>query len=111
MQLDSEQQQGVLILKPSGRLDSNTAQQFEKDLLAQLDNNPQVVLDLAGLDYVSSAGLRVLLIAAKQVKQKAGSLALCALQDSIRQVFEISGFLSILTVCDSREEALSKVAN
>ncbi len=111
MQLDSEQQQGVLILKPCGRLDSNTAQQFEKDLLAQLDNNPQVVLDLAGLDYVSSAGLRVLLIAAKQVKQKAGSLALCALQDSIRQVFEISGFLSILTVCDSREEALSKVAN
>ena len=111
MQLDREQQHGVLILKPSGRLDSNTAQQFEKDLLAQLDNNPHVVLDLAGLNYISSAGLRVLLIAAKQVKQKAGRLALCDLQDSIRQVFEISGFLSILTVCDSCEEAMARVTN
>ncbi len=109
MELNHELAQEALILKPAGRLDSNTAQAFEKALLEQLQAHPRVVLDLSGLDYVSSAGLRVLLIAAKQVKQSAGKLALCALQPAIHQVFEMSGFLTILTVCDARDEALARV--
>ena len=66
-----------------------------------------MVLDLARLDYISSAGLRVVLLLAKKLKQAGGALALCDIQPSVREVFEISGFLAILTVCDTRAQAVA----
>lgn len=98
--------QGVLIA-PSGRLDSNTALDFEKNLLARLDSATSLVLDLDDLEYISSAGLRVILMAAKKIRQGQGRMIICALRPHIREVFEISGFMAIFEVHNDRAGALA----
>ena len=95
----------ALLMTLEGKLNSVNAVQIEADILAQITRGAhQVLLDLTALDYISSAGLRVLLIAAKRLHQCGGLLVLCGLQSQIREVLDISGFLSILTVADSREQ-------
>ncbi|HZU64181.1 MAG TPA: STAS domain-containing protein [Novosphingobium sp.] len=93
-------------LSLSGRLDSATANDLEQVLLPLFAAPaPTVLVDFAGLGYISSAGLRVVLMAAKRAKQAGGRLMLCGLSSAVREVFEISGFLKILEVSDSRAEA------
>lgn len=93
-------------LSLSGRLDSTTRAQFEPQAteLASQDG-VFLVLDCANLDYVASAGLRVFLMAAKRVQQHGGRMVVSGLQPSVREVFEISGFLKILTVVDDAAAA------
>lgn len=88
-----------------GRLDSATAGDLEQVLLPLFAGGVAVVVDFAELAYISSAGLRVVLMAAKRAKQAGGRLMLCSLSSVVREVFEISGFLKILDTCDSREVA------
>ena len=64
------------------------------------------MIDLSRLDYVSSAGLRVFLVAAKRMRSKDGKIALCSLQDHVQQVFDLSGFSSILSIYASREDGI-----
>lgn len=94
----------------NGRLDSATASSFEKPL-QELFNLPasRVLMDFSALDYISSAGLRVVLMAAKRAKQSQGALVLCCLQQQVRDVFEISGFLRILDVAEDAEAALQRL--
>jgi stage II sporulation protein AA (anti-sigma F factor antagonist) len=66
----------------------------------------RLVIDLAQLDYVSSSGLRVFLLAAKRLQATNGKLTLCGLQDHIQQVFDLAGFSSILSIYGSRDEAI-----
>ena len=66
-----------------------------------------LVLDLAGLDYVSSAGLRVLLKAAKEARAAGSRFALAGLRPAVREVFEVSGFFAVLTAYPTRAEALA----
>ncbi|GAB4174481.1 MAG: STAS domain-containing protein [Thalassobaculales bacterium] len=99
MQVGQTKQGAVLILTPQGRLDSQTSKSFEEKLLGLVDAGERaVVLDFAQLSYISSAGLRVLLMATKKQKTAGGRLAVCALSDNIREVFEISGFSAILDI-------------
>lgn len=108
LEITLETENAVQVLKMIGRLDSNTSPQLEKDLLGRVnEGGAQLVVDFTQLDYISSAGLRVLLMAAKRSKQTNGKLALCCLKDHIREVFEISGFFGILTICPSRAEAVA----
>jgi stage II sporulation protein AA (anti-sigma F factor antagonist) len=101
----------VLVLMPEGRLDSSNVAAAEADFFAHLDRGPtKVVIDLERLNYISSAGLRLVLMAAKRLKHAGGKLALCGMQPQIREVFEISGFVSILTVVESRQDAEAAVA-
>lgn len=82
-----------------GRLDTTTAADAEKALLALLVNDVNTIeVNMSALDYVSSAGLRVLLLAAKAAKAKGGKLILTALKPQILEVIKISGFDRILTV-------------
>lgn len=98
----------VLILQPEGQINSANAAALESDLMAQFDKGEhKMVLDLARLDYISSAGLRVVLLLAKKLKQAGGALALCDIQPGVREVFEISGFLAILAVYDTRAQAVA----
>lgn len=109
MSITAERDGNTLVLQLQGRLDSTSSAAAEAEILGHLDAGPShVVLDFGKLDYISSAGLRVVLIAAKRVKQSGGTMVLCALQPHIREVFEISGFLSILTVADDRAGALAQ---
>jgi len=109
--IDATEQEGALVLSFRGRLDSGNSNDAEAIILDKLQNGAQrIVFDMSGLEYISSAGLRVVLTAAKRLKQVGGRMALCGMRPTVREVFSISGFLSFLVVCDSESEALSKVA-
>ena len=94
------------LLALEGRLDSNTSETLAQQLNETMDSGQhKLIVDFSQLAYISSAGLRVLLMTAKRVKTSKGALILCGMQDHIRDVFEISGFLQILTVTATQQEA------
>jgi anti-sigma B factor antagonist len=98
------------IFKLNGRLDSNTATGFEQKLFECIENGTQrLILDFQDLDYISSAGLRVILKATKNLKNSQGKLVLCAMQDYVKEVFEISGFDSFLPITATLDDALRSV--
>ena len=91
-----------------GQINSANAAGVEVKLLDVVDRGARLlVLDFAALDYISSAGLRLVLVLAKRLAQDGGRLVLCAMQPHVREVFDISGFLSILDVRATREDALA----
>ncbi|MBI1208349.1 MAG: anti-sigma factor antagonist [Azospirillum sp.] len=99
---------GTVVIEARGRLDSNTARSFEEKLLGAIaPADPVMVVDCSQLDYVSSAGLRVLLMAAKRVKAAKGRLALCGLKPHVQEVFDVSGFSSIFVIHPNRAAALA----
>jgi anti-anti-sigma factor len=98
----------VLILKPNGRLDSQSAPEFEIVINQKLATARQVILDLADVPYVSSAGLRVVLLAAKRVAQSEGRFALASLKPEIFSVFRISGVTHVLKIFATPEAALAE---
>ena len=81
----------------SGRLDTTTAPELEAELKASLDNVAHLVLDFSDLEYISSSGLRVLL-AAQKVMSRQGDMTIQHVNDSIMEVFEITGFSDLLTI-------------
>lgn len=106
LQIQSERDGDTLILVPEGRIDSSNASEFEREMNAHIDSGDvHIVVDFSRLSFISSSGMRVLLIAAKRVR-RGGKLVLCSMRDSIREIFSISGFDAIITVVKSREEAL-----
>ncbi|MBV6274065.1 STAS domain-containing protein [Alcaligenaceae bacterium CGII-47] len=111
MSLPSEKIGDVLVVSLAGQVNSANASELEAELLAWVERGERLcVLDLVQLDYISSAGLRVILMLAKRLKQNSGLLVLCALQPQVREVFDISGFLAILTVVDNRTAAISHLS-
>jgi anti-sigma B factor antagonist len=107
MEISQRTEGEAKILEVEGRLDSNTAPEFEETLFQAIRNGSRkVVIDCGALAYISSAGLRVILKAAKDMKRSEGRLVLCALQDYVREVFEISGFDSFLPIVPSVDDAM-----
>lgn len=106
MIITEERKDKVLVLAVEGRLDSSTSAQLEKKLLAVMDSGETyLILDFASMDYISSAGLRVLLMAAKRIGKAEGKLVLAALSANVKEVFDITGFTDIFIIAESREEA------
>ena len=98
------------VFKLNGRLDSNTAMGFEQKLFECIeDGNQRLILDFKDLDYISSAGLRVILKATKNLKNVDGKLVLCAMQDYVKEVFEISGFDSFLPIVPTFDDAVKTI--
>lgn len=111
MEILEERDGSVIIMKPRGRLDGAAAKSAEDRLTAALGSGePRLAIDMTGLEYISSAGLRVLLLLAKQVQQQNGKLALFGLVPNVREVFRVSGFDTILSIRDDRAAALAAVA-
>lgn len=109
MNLTFESTGPVFVVDLFGRLDSANAANVEQDLLGRLaQESGGVVIDFARLDYISSAGLRIVLVVAKRMKQAGRKLVLTGFQPNIRDVFEISGFLNILDVAPSRADAIAR---
>jgi anti-anti-sigma factor len=107
MTLDQETRNGIEIIRIKGRLDSATSPELERLVLERLETPcERMVLDLTDLDYVSSAGLRVILLAGKQLRARHGKLVLVGLRDVVRDVFEMSGFLALFPVTATMAEAL-----
>ena len=102
---------GALVVAPAGRLDSTTSETFEHALATALDGGTRrLVIDFSGVSYISSVGLRVLLVVAKRLKSDRGALVLCGLGDAVRQVFDLAGFLPLFTVEPTRESAVKRAA-
>ena len=98
---------GVAVVDVEGNLDTNTAPEAQEHLDALQDDGVQKILvNFADLDYISSAGLRVLLATAKRMGATGGSLRICGLNETVNEVFEISGFSVILNVFGTEAEAL-----
>ena len=111
MDLAFARENGILIASPQGRLDGSNAQEFQGDLSGAVDSNDRgVVLDLGQLSYISSAGLRVILITTKALQRQDTELAVCSLTESIREVFAISGFDKIIKVWPSQPDAIASFA-
>jgi len=109
MEVVEKRQEGICILGLLGRLDSNTSPEFEKKIFEVIDDGTKsVVVDFASLDYISSAGLRVLLKAAKELKRSEGKIVLCSMKDYIKEVFEIAGFVALFPITSSVGEAVKK---
>lgn len=99
-----------LVVIPRKRLDTNNSPEVEETITEKIqDGEEKVVFDLGRTDYVSSAGLRVILVTAKLLKLKNGKMALCNANDQILEVLEISGFHSIVKHLDSLDEAVTFV--
>ena len=97
MEIVKKQENASLKLEVIGRLDTTTAPQLETEIKNGLDGITELTLDFAKLEYVSSAGLRVLL-AAQKIMNKQGKMVIKNVCDDINEVFEITGFSDILTV-------------
>ena len=100
MEIVVEIQDGITIYRLKGRLDTNTSPELEIRLLQAISDGLQhMVINFKDLEYVSSAGIRVILKTIKAIKSKNGLIMLCCMQDYVKEVFEISGvdFFSPIT--------------
>lgn len=107
MEIIQEKVNDVAIVEIKGRLEVTTASDLEQVFTKLLsENQNKVLVECRELEYISSAGLRVLLNAAKQYNKVSGQIMLAGLSQNVKQVFEISGFTSIFPIYATRDEAL-----
>ena len=98
MTINKTAEDGKLTVVLEGRLDTFTAPDLEKELGESLEGIKDVVLDLKGLEYISSAGLRVLLSTQKKMNETEGTMVVRNINDIVKEVFEVTGFDDILTI-------------
>ena len=98
----------ALVVGVRGRLDSTTSSQLEQELLSRIATAERcIVLDCSQLTYITSAGLRAVLVAAKKLKNLDGTLVLCSLNESVWKVFDLAGFTRILSIRPTLQDALA----
>ncbi len=98
MQIEKEKQEKMLILKMSGRLETSTAPKLQEVVEKELEEVTELRLDMKNLEYVSSAGLRVLLAASKKMKAKNAVMTVYNVNEEVMEVFKITGFNEILSI-------------
>ncbi len=107
MNITTTEVEGITIAAFEGNLDTNTAPDAEERLGELLEKGvTKILVDFTTLDYISSAGLRVLLVTTKRLGGTGGSMRICGLNETVDEVFEISGFSTIFSVFGTRDEAL-----
>ncbi len=114
MNVSSRRFANAVVLRVAGRLDQDTCVGFTTDLMKVVDvaagDGGAVVLDLSGLEYVSSAGLRCFMLASRQAKTHHARIAVAALQPMVSEIFEISHFNLVFQVFPTVREALGAVS-
>jgi anti-anti-sigma factor len=109
MEITEAKEGAFLVLVVAGRLDANTAGEFEEECKRRIAaGEKRLVVDLAGLEYISSAGLRSILAVAKLLKPLGGDLAFCGISGIVAEVFAMSGFAKLLPVFATRAEAVAR---
>jgi len=108
MEVKEEQVGGVTVLQVKGRLDSATSPMLGERLTAVLEAaKARVLVDFSQLEYISSAGFRILLQAAKRAEQNTAKLVLCGVSGKVRQLFDLGGFLDLFSITATREEGVA----
>jgi anti-sigma B factor antagonist len=111
MEIIQKEDNGIVFVTIKGRLDADSALEAEKTVENALEGNvDRMLFDLGALDYLSSAGLRVLLSAAKEIKRRDGKIVLCSLTEFVKEIFEVSGFESLIPIEDSVESGVKVLA-
>jgi len=112
MKLTTETKNGVPVLSPRGRIDHQTSDEFREALMSRIEG-PEgampLVVSFAGVDYINSEGLRVLLFVSQRLAKMKGTLVLCEMKEHIREIFKISGFDKALPVTDTEADALKQL--
>jgi len=107
MQISRSTDRGIDILSLDGRFDAHCAADVEQELNQAISQGARkLLLDMDKVEYISSAGLRVLLATAKTLQKDNGEIRLCCLKPYVKEVFDIAGFTQIFTVSDTRQEAI-----
>jgi anti-anti-sigma factor len=113
--ITERQEPAALVVAPVGRVDMQSADTLRGYLMPRVEacglSGETLVLDFAGIDYISSAGLRVLMLAAKKAKAAGGTLSVAAMQPVVREIFEISRFDKILPCFGDVEAALAAASS
>ena len=110
MEITINMEDKAAVVSAHGRITATTAPEFEKGLAAPLDKGQRIlIVDMSGVGYISSAGLRIILQTAKKLKAQQGDLLLASLQSTVKEIFEMSGFLSIFKTFDTVENALDHI--
>lgn len=108
MDLRDEKVGGATVVEVKGRIDSTTAPALGERLTTNLEApKVRLVLDLSRLEYISSAGFRVLLLAAKRAEEAGSRFVLCGVSGKVRQLFDIGGFLDLFVISGSRDEGIA----
>jgi len=111
MEFQTRTENNAIVIAISGRLDTVTAPECEKKIRELIDGrNSKFVVDFDQLDYISSAGLRALLLMAKLLKEKDGEVCLANVKGNVRSVFDMSGFIAIFKMEDSVKAAVDALA-
>lgn len=112
MEVRRTEQNGITLLSLHGRFDAAAAPDAEstfRDLINDLPD--RVVLDLADVEYISSGGLRVIIMLAKALEKSGGELRLCSLSPFVSEVFELTNLGKRYVLCETRDEAVASLAN
>jgi anti-anti-sigma factor len=108
MEIQIKEVNGINVLEFTGNLDTNTAPEAENQINDLLDSGvSQILVNFENLNYISSAGLRVLLATAKKMMTSGGTLKICSLNKTVQEVFDISGFSTILSLAANETDALA----
>ncbi|MEO3389459.1 STAS domain-containing protein [Mesorhizobium sp. CAU 1741] len=108
MNIAESRQDGNLIIAPIGRIDTATSSEFDRHLGSVIDRgDTRLIIDLNGLEYISSTGLSAFLTAAKKIRAAGGRMALAGMNSRIRLVFEMSGFLRLFPVFPNVDAAIA----
>ena len=108
MDLQQESVGDVTVLAITGRVDSTTAPVLQEHLISVVDApQARVLVDFSRLDYISSAGFRVLLLSAKRSESTGSRLVLCGLSSKVHQLFDLGGFLDLFSITATRDEGIT----
>ena len=105
VEIAEQREDGILVLRPVGRLNNDSSPDFQARLLAWVDSNDAVVIDLGSVEYISSAGLRALMMASRRAKARGGRIAVAALSPLVNEVFTISRFDQVVQVFETAADA------
>ena len=110
MQVTTERQYGVLTVHVSGRIDAGSASEFEETVRTAIEDGDRlVIMDFENLLFISSSGLRVVLMTAKSLRGRDAAFALCSLSGALLDVFRMSGFDKIIAIHPTRADALASL--
>lgn len=105
--ISSTKNQDSLVVTLDGRIDANSAKELEQQCLSWIDEGEKkLIMDFSAVNFISSAGLRVILLIAKKLEPVQGKVKLCGLNATLNDVFEISGFSKLFDIVPSVAEAL-----
>jgi anti-anti-sigma factor len=109
MQIFTRKEKDDLVVEIKGRIDAVNSSKLEEECQGRIDQGEKaLILDLGGVEYISSAGLRTILILARRINSLEGKIRFCGLRGMVKEVFSISGFNSIFPVVPSITEALGR---